>query len=343
MLSCMENWRNEYLQFDKKYENHVNKFITYLNSPDVNKSNTPAHITIEDVDSCICYYNRIGKINSINSMANHLEAVKAFYSYMIRKGYINFDIFQNIDYADFKENLTIKYSLKSPKEREHFEDVIICEILDCIDNYFYNIDYEKLSVQKKTQYLNRISLRIFIKLGLIAPAKKNVIVNIALKDFCENYRFLTINNVKIRIPNSLRNNIISALDFKKKHSNVIYDDNTLLFNYLIYGETTIPSEKRISNLESKFNDWLCVFLKQYDILDIPKNKRSYSVEAIMNTTMHNLVKNGANPYYISKISGITIGTLEKKYYKEKECINYIVKVDNEINHGISKSEYYHYI
>lgn len=343
MKSCMENWKSEYLTTDSKYDNHVNKFIEYLNLAEVNKSNTPAHISIEDIESCIAYYNKIGKINSVNSMANHLEAVKAFYTYMIRKGYINFDIFQNIDYAEFKENLTIRYSLKSPKERERFEDEIICEILNCIDNYFSITQYSNLSEKKKLQYINRISLRLFIKLGLIAPAKKNVLLKISVKDFDNDFRILLINDVKIRIPNSLRNNIISALNFRKSISSIDYDDNTPLFNYLIYGEKENSLKRHKYTLDTKFNEWFCGFLKQYDILDIPCERRTYSVEAIMNTTMYNLVKSGANPYYISKVSGITIGTLENKYYKEKDCIKYIIDIDKEINYEIAKSDYYNYI
>lgn len=343
MIPCIEIWKDEYLSVDNKYSNHVNKFVSYLNLSTVNKCNTPAHITIEDIDNCIGHYNKIGKISYITTMANHLEAIKAFYTYMIRMGYINLDVFQSVDYANFKDRLTVKYSLKSPREREYFADEIVCEILDCIDNYFCTTNYIKLSEKKRIQYLNRISLRLFIKLGLIAPAKKNVILKVKIKDFYNDFRLLTINDVKIRIPNSLRNNIISALNFRKEISSVNYEDNTLLFNYLVYGETENTSKRHKYTLDTKFNEWFCLFLKQYDILDIPPEKRTYSVETIMNTTMYNLVKNGANPYYISQISGITIGTLENKYYREKECINYRIDVDKEINFEIAKSDYYNYI
>ena len=339
----MEIWKDEYLLFDNKYENHVNKFIAYLKLDDVNKSNTPAYVSIEDIDNCIGHYNKIGKIQSVLSMANHLEAIKAFYAYIIRKGYVKSDVFQNVDYADFKEKLTIKYSLKAPKKREYLHNEIICEILKNIDNYFYTTNFDDLTEKKRLTYLNKMSLRVFIKLGLIAPAKKNVILKIAIKDFYDDFRFLTINNVKIRIPNSLRNNIISALKLKKELSAVTYDDNTLLFNYLVYGETKISTKRHKYTLDTKFNEIFCTFLKQHDILDISQDKTTYSVEVIMNTTIHNMVKNGVNPYYISKISGITIGVLENKYYKEKECINYSVNVDKEINYEIAKSDYYNYI
>lgn len=44
---------------------------------------------------CIGSYNKKQKINTISSMENHLEAVKAFYKYLVSKNYAT-DIFSTI-------------------------------------------------------------------------------------------------------------------------------------------------------------------------------------------------------------------------------------------------------
>ena len=62
-------------------------------------------------------------------------------------------------------------------------------------------------------------MRLYIKLTLIAPAKKSVICNLKFSDFSEDYRMVIVNKTSIRIPNGLRNNILDAINLSKEICN----------------------------------------------------------------------------------------------------------------------------
>lgn len=339
MKSCMVTWAEEYLLNDNTYENHVRKFINFLINQQ--KEDQPANILSIDVDYCVGYYAKSGQINSVSSMENHLESIKAFYNFLIQKRYLTKNIIPHVGYAEFKKELINKYNLKEPKPRDAIQEDDIQLILDRLNQYFIGSNnYETLGVQGKEQYLHNLALRIYIKLSLIAPAKKNVLLGLKLSDFENNYRFVYINKVKIRIPYGLHQNLVDTLDFLKHEKNVVLGDDSKLFECL----ADIKETKNQTG--NNLNVWFYYFLKQNRLLDVPDNKNSYPIEIINNTAIKHMITTGLNPAYISQITGVKIVSLEQKYYKnyeDKNSITYIVKMDNEINYCVAKSNYYNYI
>lgn len=147
---------------------------------------------------------------------------------------------------------------------------------------------------------------------------------------------VTINKVKVKIPNALNRDIVHAVELIKKLEKRKFDESENLF-YYIFGE---------SFKVEKLNQWFYSFLKEYEIMDIPKRKKTYSIEVIMNTAIYNMVVHAANPAFIAKINGTKISSIEKKFYEdEKVKIEYKTNIDDLINHEISKSksDYYNYI
>jgi hypothetical protein len=337
MKPIMEVWRDEYIKFDSTYLNHVDKFITYLKLPGVDKANQPTSIVLKDLDNCVGHYVEKGNINSVNSMQSHLESIKAFYNYLINCGYLDRNIVQAASYAKFKDELTEKYNLKECVEREWIQDDDIKLILDRIDNYFYVTDYQILGKSKKERFIHWLCLRLYIKICLLAPAKKSLLLNIKIEDFSNDFRYININQINIKIPNGLRNNIIFTLDFLTDNGYREYLPTDRLFEYI--GKVGGEIDKKGTSL----NRWFCAFLKEYNILDIPQDNNSYSVELLGNTTLYNMVVQGTNPYYISQISGITISSLESKYYSRIKQIDSLQNVHTELNNSISRCEFYHYI
>lgn len=327
-MSILSNWYKEFIKEDSKYSNHILKFIKYIEVK--GKGDTPIVISKDDVDGSIGFYHEKGKINKYSSMENHIEGVKSFYKFLVRKKYAQ-DIFSSIyDYQGWKEHISTKYKLNETEEREYFNEDIIVEILSYLDDYFDNTDYNNLSgVRKKERYIKNLATRIFIKIMLIAPAKRNVIFNLNIDSFKEDFRCVAVNEVNIAITNSLRRDIKHALKMSKLIHNKNYKNHDSLFMYII--GKTFKAEK--------FNEWFCYVLKQIGF-DIPKDKDTYSVEVIGNTTVYNMVKNLTNPAIISKVSDISLSRLEKKYYNTNNVDNLI---DKKINMELSKISYYQYI
>ncbi|APH16453.1 hypothetical protein NPD5_4133 [Clostridium sporogenes] len=313
---------------DSKYNNHISKFINYIEVKD--KDDTPIVISKNDVDESIGFYHEKGKINTYSSMENYIEGVKSFSKFLVKKKYAK-DIFSLVyGYQGWKEHISTKYGLNDTEEREYFNKDIIVEILSYLDDYFDNTDYNKLSgIRKKERYIKNLATRIFIKIMLIAPAKRNVIFNLNIDSFIENFRWIVVNGVSIAITNSLRRDIKHALKMSNLIHNKDYKDVDNLFMYIV--ARTFEAEK--------FNQWFCHVLKQIEF-DIPKYKDTYSVEVIGNTTVYNMVKNLANPAIISKISGISLSRLEEKYYNANPVDSLI---DSKINIELSKISYYQYI
>lgn len=334
MITEMEKWRDSYFN-DKgtTYKNHVNKFIHYLKQ--IGKADTPNNITLDDVSNCIGYYVNFGTIQAVGTMELHLESLKAFYDYLLQTGKSH-DIFSQMNYERYKQDITNKYELNEKIGRETFSIETIKDILSKLDNYL-EINYSSLSgSQLQNRYLNRIALRLFIKLTLIAPAKKNIIVNLKYSDFGEDLRTVNVNEVELPIPNSLRRDLKSALELQKSLSKKTIKSDERIFKYII--GTNFSKED--------INRWFCSFIKEQHILgiEVDPEKDTYSIEPIMKTAITNMVKKKANLAYVSKVCGVKIGSLEETYSEEiYNSDQRLPTVAESIAWEISKTGYYAYI
>lgn len=327
-MSYLSDWYEKFMKEDSKYNNHISKFINYIEK--IGKGDTPIAIDKDDVADCIGHYNDKGEINTYSSMENHIEGVKAFYKYLVRQKYAE-DIFGTIyNYQGWKEHIASKYNLNEIEEREYLDEEIIMRILSYMEDYFEVTDYSNLSKSReKERYLKNLATRIFIKIMLIAPAKRNVIFNLKIDSFKEDFRGVIVNEGKIAITNSLRRDIKHALKMSNLINDISYNKDDNIYMYII-GKTCKAED---------FNRWFCHVLKQIGF-DIPDKQETYSIEVIGNTTVYNMVKNLTNPAIISKVSGISLSRLEEKYYNNNNVDNLI---DSKINMELSKISYYKYI
>lgn len=327
-MSYLSDWSKEYLLETPKYSNHVKKFIKYIDS--IKKGDSPINITKQDVIDSVEYYNSTYEINTITSMENHIEGIKAFYKYLLKLNRSE-DIFADIyDYSGWKKFIANKYNLKEVVERDYLSNEIIIKVLVYLDEYFKKTNYSSLnSTRSKERYVKNLGLRIFIKLMLIAPAKRNKIFGLTFKQFSNDFRQVVVNNVVIKLTNSLHNDIKFAIEFSENITSIKYREDSNIFQYII------SNKCRAEN----FNSYFKYVLVEIGF-DIPPKQKTYSVEVIGNTGIINMVKNGTNPVIITKISGISLARLEQKYYKDKTIDKY---VNSNINQELSKMEYYNYI
>lgn len=328
-MTLIEQWGKEYLTVDESYENHLNKFINYIKH--INKADMPIRINLEDVEACIKYHNDLGQINTVSSMANHLESLKAFYKFLVSKGWAT-DIFAEVyDYKAYKKHLADKFNLEEIKERELFDESAIKEIIIALDDYIESGINKNLSGQKRKRFISYIILNLFIKFTLIAPVKRGVICNIKRESFSTDFRTITINEVRINVPNGLRKEIIQSVELAEKLKNKKFEKGNRLFYFLNEG----------SFRPEDLNTWFCNMLKEFNIVDIPRDKTTYSVETVRNSVITELILKGFNLALISKISGISISTLESRYYKVKFYDS--EEINKLINEGIASISYYNYI
>lgn len=321
------SWKHEYLQKDDTYSNHISKFVDYLDS--IGKSNEPKNITRKDIEGSIEFY-RQNTIKTRSSMENHLEAIKDFYKFLVSKHSID-NIFNNLaSYQDFKDRIAKKFNLPESQSRGYRETEDIIRLLEQLDLYFDIFTYDNLlGINEKKRYIKFMILRIFTKLTLVAPAKKSVICAVKKSDFIDDFRYVMINSVKIRIPNGLRRDLKTALLLVLRKNNNEIMENQEIFNYLYS-----PKKFRVENL----NEFFSLFLKRTEAIDIDLSK--FQLEVIMNSALHCMVKNGANPALLSMISGVKISRLEEKFYDNGVIID---NAESLLNYEISKTQYFNFI
>lgn len=329
-MSLLEQWAKEYLETERSYENHINKFVHYIK--EVNKADRPTKIDLNDVEQCIGFYKSLGQINTVSSMENHLESIKSFYKFLVSKSWAT-DIFGALwDYQGYKNHLTKEFDLKETKEREYFDKDTVKRIVSCLDEYFDSRQLSELEGHKRKRYISYLVLRVFIKITLIAPAKRAIICNTNRGNFSKDFRTVKVNNVNINIPNGLRRDILSSISLAETLKKVKITDKDKILNFLDEGAF------KPENL----NAWFCTLIKEFGILNIPESQTTYSVETLRNSVIVELISKDFDLALISKISGISISSLENKwYYKVKSYEE--EQIDKLINQGIAGIPYYSYI
>ena len=334
----MERFRDMYfedcidlLKNKHSYRKHVDKFIDYLKVSGL--ENRPKVIDKNIVEDCIGYYRiEKGELNTRSTMEAHLEALKSFYDYLSRTDKLP-DIFTDYDYKDYKEAIVTKYDLSEPVERGSFNCDELIEILASTEELIEQSTEEKSGIRDEERYLQRIIMRLFIKITLIAPAKRKVIGQIKINDLEENFKILNINKIRINIPCGLSRDIIQAIQYAEDRNGkqVEKADRIFEFIYRYKGKFT----------DESLNTWFLNLLQDIGYIE-KTNRRTYPVEPIRNGAISIMVDNMVNPLFISKITGIGFSRLETQYYgtMKSEYKDYLNK---NINKAIAQSEYYSYI
>ncbi len=337
-MSEMERYRDMYfndcidlLKNKHSYRKHVDKFINYLKV--IELDDRPRVIDKGVVEDCIGYYSlEKGELNTRSTMEAHLEALKSFYDYLSRTDKLP-DIFTDYDYKEYKEAIVKKYELSEPVERGIFECKDIIKILSDTEELMEQSLEGTVGARDEERYLQRMIMRLFIKITLIAPAKRNVIGQIKIGDFGENFKILNINKIKINVPCGLSRDIIQAIRYAEERNGKQAGKPERLFEFIYRYKGKFTDES--------LNTWFLNLLQ--DIGYIEKSKRrTYPVEPIRNGAISIMVNNMVNPLLISKITGIGFSRLESQYYSTMKS-EYMDYLNKNVNKAIAQNEYYSYI
>lgn len=267
-------------------------------------------------------------------MESHLESIKSFYDYLSRTGKCK-DIFSDLDYSEYKETIVKEYGLSEPEERGFYDCADIQKILIDLDNVIDNFEMESAGIRDEERYLQRIILRLFIKITLIAPAKRNVITSIKRSYIDEHMKKLKINNAEINIPCGLSRDIKSAIKYAERKNQSAIKENDKIFEFIYRYKGKFTGES--------LNTWFYNMNQDFNIIKGKKSKKSLAVEPIRNTAIKVMVDNMVNPILISKVSGIKLSIIETTYYSKNWKVEYSEDLNRSINKAIAQSDYYCYI
>lgn len=341
-MDVMQKFKNEFFEERKDllsknhvYRNHINKFVNYLSLPDVQLSNAPARININIVEECIRYYHNKGELNSRSTMESQLESVKSFYDYLSETGKTT-DIFSDYNYSKFKDDIVDKYSLLEPVERGSYKCEDIKIILMELDKAIDNFQNKSAGIREEERHLQRIILRLFIKLTLIAPAKRGVITSIKKSDITKDYKKLLINGIAVNIPCGLSRDLCAALKYaeSKNKEPIKEEDNFFEYLYKYKGKFRVES----------LNTWFYNAAQDFGVMeDECKNKKTLAVEPIKNMVIQMMVDNMINPVFISKIAGLTLTMIEATYYPKDWNAKREEDINKCINKSIAQNDYYCYV
>lgn len=327
--------RGELLNKNHVYRNHINKYIEYLSLPEVQLSNAPARIDISVVEECIKYYRDKGELNSRSTMESHLESIKSFYDYLRDTGKAVY-IFSNCNYSKFKDEIVEKYNLLEPTERGIYDCEDIKNILLKLDKTIDDFRDEGAGIREEDRHLQRIILRLFIKLTLIAPAKRGVIADIKKSDIKEEFKKISINGIDVNIPCGLSRDLREALKYAESKNKEPIKEDDKVFDYLY-------KYKGNFRLES-LNSWFYNVAQDFGIMENErKGKKTLAVEPIKNMVIQMMVDNMINPVFISKIAGLTLSMIEATYYPKDWNVQYKEDMNKCINKSIAQNDYYCYI
>lgn len=326
-MSLIREYREEYLNNNKlepMYIKNTEEFVNYVESIDLGEN--IQFIEERHLADFIRNEHKKGRINTVSTMDNNLNVIKNFYSYLqsVKKNKSNL-IGDIIQYDKFKNDLIEELELSDTKTRECLQMETIIQLL----KYF-----EDDSLINNRKRKNDILLNIFIRLTLVAPTYKNTILNLKFSDFDTEFRWVNVNGVKIKLTSALSVDIKSALENIQTNTNKKYTKDEQLFGYLRGGQT--------NNIGLTDSMYLVLRDIGYDVPLIQTGKSgSHQVDCIRNTAIMELLKNNTNPLLVSKISGLTLHTLDKKikqFYNEFD-----IEYDRLINNSVCKAEYYQYI
>lgn len=130
-----------------------------------------------------------------------------------------------------------------------------------IDEYIENNSgLEAKGNHEESFYLDVIIARLFIKLSLLLPLQTGQIIDIKLGDVrSTQFREIIHNDVKVKLPNNLRKDIINSVNYAEMKYRVKYSTEDKIFEYLYSCENKKVSEKELTELFQecmKGLDWL---------------------------------------------------------------------------------------
>jgi hypothetical protein len=337
-----KNSVDEFLSEDRKYENQINNFNNYLKEWSLEEK--IFYLTKNNINQYFIY-----SIDSIDStvgfestLISHISALKSLFDYLCKKQLNFYDLLGYITTTGFVEKQKEKVEKTFSKPILDYE--LIRLILNKLDIFLSNQEKKELSsLAQRRKYFDMMISRIYIKLSLILPLKTSQMLDIQIKGILtDDVRIIEYNEIFMKLPNSLREQIITTIKYAQDNFSQMYKENDRLFDYLYSAigkkaktytiETSLPRTYKKLGIKE--------MLKKINVGK--RNKFVYPPECYKITAIFNMLENGTNIVYLKKLTGLDISTLISDYDFEKNNISEKI-ISTSINHAIISLDYFTYI
>lgn len=342
----MTNWDNfckitdELLENNDTYENEVGIFKKYLKTKQL--EDRVFNLDTRDIDNYFQYCFDNSKIGSGSTLTAHFAALKVLFNYLEDKQ-INFKTLNGyINTISVKEKLTKQF--KESLKTSIIDDELLQKILYSFDTYIdNNITKNITGINPKRTFLNILVGRIYIKLSLIIPLKVGEIINLPLYNMdSDETRTITHNEITIKLPNSIRIQIIQTIKYIEENCDIKYDGQQKLFEFLFEAiDNKFSSGKITEVLKKSYKELKIEEMMETKVSGVKKRK-IYTCESYKTTAILNMVKNGTDILALKQLTGLDFSALIKNYDLDEKIVNEDIK-STEINNGISKSNYFVYL
>lgn len=330
-----KNLVNNLIKRDSKYDNELNIFVNYLN-----KQGLLDHcfdLTTRNIDK---YFDSLinVKIGSPSALNVHIAALSSLFEYLTNEEKFNFRALNgHINSSGFRNKYLEILDTGSPKMIIPTD--ILNDILYKMDIYLNEYKFNK----ENEKYYHLLIARLYIKLSLLIPLKPGSLLALKLGDIkSANFSEVIYNDISIKIPKSVKGNILEIVDYAEAHYNVTYNTEEPIFEFLYtaVNKKTVPSQ--ITNELKKLYKAIDAkeMLKTYK--SGIKNLLQYSVESYKKTAIFEMLSNGVNIVYLKQLTGLDINTLLSDYDLDDLKSNIEMKSFN-VNSGLTYSSYYTFL
>ncbi len=219
---------------------------------------------------------------------------------------------------------------------------MINKILCAMDSY---VEEHKNTIFKKKKdelaFYNILITRLFVKISMLVPLKTTQMLELFIGDvFDDSWRSITCNDVEIKIPNNLRKDIIYTLNYANKKYGIKYNPNDSLFGYLYKCDGKKNNTDTINTTFPRVYKTLGLSEMLETVIRGKKKTYIYPAESYKKTAIVNMICNGANIVYLTKLTGLEIKTLLADLDYDE-----LVKgdVNRNLNNSLISCEYYEYL
>ena len=326
---------DEYLKTDETYRIQIETFMKYLE--DNQLQNQVFNLYSKHIDD---FFESLfeTKIGVLPTLTRQIVALKALFGFLMSREYKFAELNGYICDSRFKERLSVY--VEQSRNKEKLPSDLLLSILQKVDDF---IDNNSAQTQKKDIFLRFLIARLFIKLSLILPLKATQMLDICVGDITNpKCRTILHNGITIKIPNNLRKDIIYAIHYVEEKYGKTYSKSDKIFHFLCHCLIKKITTTSIRDIVERVYE----ILEINEMLEtIPVGKKEmhiYTAECYKLTAIANMLENGVNIVYLTKLTGLDIGTLVSTVDLEKQFSNRDV-VSTDINNAMLASEYYEYL
>lgn len=287
LLLDMNKYKDE-----NQYMNETNVFRKFIQENSL--QNRVFKLSTDDIDNYFLYCKVNKKLNSKSTLNSHLAALKKIFDYLNKKDY---DFNSQLGYISSEYFLNkIQDKINIPKSKELLSIQLLYEIMEKLDSEIGKI--QALSEEKHVKF---IVVGLYLKLNLLLPLKVSEMLDLRFSNFNENFHFVEVNNIKIKIPKSFRQQIYSAIQLvQKKHTS-----SERFFDYF-------SSTQLNTSLISRWFYFVLKSLRFYELISHAK-KDSFPVERIKKSAINELINSKVSLFYLSSLTKLKIEALITNY------------------------------